>query len=283
MSSRTHNKKRNTGVIYEQLLKKTSAYLVEGDKRKAQVCLNILERHFKAGTELYKEFRLFNALANCQITSSPAAAVVMTEARDASRRTSRDRLEEEKSRLIGDINRKIGADFFDTFFERYREYATIQVLLNEWRSTSPNIDLVFDYEKKLVESLMRPRDVSPTTVDPSSPDVSQLVVDIMTEKLNKKFSSSLTDEQRGVIRDYIFSPIGSDQTALREKMHAIKQRAIRDLDTYLQAEKNDVIMEQAGGVRSRLNSLSLESIDDVTVVKFLTAAKLSQEIREGGS
>ena len=283
MSARPHNKKRNTGVIYEQLLKSVSKLLVEGDRKRAQVCLDIIERHFRKGSELYKEFRLFNALANAEISSSPVAAVIITEARDAAKRANRDRLEIEKGRLIAEINRNLGQDFYDTHFERYREYATIQVLLNSWRSPSPDLKTVFDYERKLVETMLREKQV--VTASPAEPirqdDVNSLVVNIMTEKLNSKFSTTLTEAQRLVIREYVFSPPGSDQTSLKKMMAEIRRQAIVDLDDYVGREGNEYISSRAGDVKRLLESLDTEVIDDNAIVKFLTASKLSQEIREG--
>jgi hypothetical protein len=273
MSARPHNKKRNTGVIYEQLLKTVSRCLVEGDKRRAQSCLDIISRHFKQGTELYKEFRLFNALANCEISSSPVAAVIITEARDAARRADKTRLEREKGNLIAEINRRLGPDFYNTHFERYRDYATIQVLLNSWRSDATDIGSVFDYEKKLVESMLQGRSHTlPATDDQVNPDINALVVNIMAEKLNSKFSTTLTDEQRHVIREYVFSPPGSDQTSLKKIMSEIKRQAVRDLDDYTSREMNEYITSRAGDVKLMLESLDADVIDDEAVVKFLTAS-----------
>lgn len=281
MSARPHNKKRNTGVIYEQLLKSVTKSLVEGDRKRAQTCLNIIERHFQQGTELYKEFRLFNALANCEISSSPVAAVIITEAKDAARRANWERLEREKGYLISEINRKLGQDFYDTHFERYRDYATIQVLLNSWRTPNPDLGKLFEYEKKLVESMLRARPQQDAADPEPQSDVNSLVVNIMTEKLNSKFSSTLTDQQRQVIKEYVFSPPGTDQTRLKSLMSEIKSQAVRDLENYTRSEKNEYIMSRTGDVKRMLESLSADVIDDDAVIRFLTASKLSQEIREG--
>ena len=283
MSSRPHNKKRNTGVIYEQLLKSVSKFLVEGDKKSAQVCLNIIEKHFRQGSELYREFRLFNALANCEISASPVAAVIITEAKDAAKRSNRDLLEREKGHLIAEINRKLGQDFYDTHFERYRDYATIQVLLNSWRNPSADIGLVFDYEKKLVESMLREKTSASQQSEnlESDTSVNSLVVKIMTEKLNTKFSTSLTSQQRQVIKEYVFSPPGSDQTRLKGTMTHIRAQALHDLNEYVVKENNDYITSRAGDVKRLLESLDVDVVDDDAIVKFLTASKLSQEIGEG--
>ena len=58
-----HNKKRNVGLIYELLLRHLSSRIIVNDKKGAKIATAILEKHFSKGSELYKEFRLFNALA----------------------------------------------------------------------------------------------------------------------------------------------------------------------------------------------------------------------------
>ena len=63
-----HNKKRNVGIIYELFSRYISELVLEGDKKRIKSATKILEKRFKKGTELYKEFRLFNALVNSEIS-----------------------------------------------------------------------------------------------------------------------------------------------------------------------------------------------------------------------
>ena len=60
--NRSHNKKRNIGLIFEQLVQASSESLIQSNNKKTKVVLSIINEHFCVGTELYKEFRLFNAL-----------------------------------------------------------------------------------------------------------------------------------------------------------------------------------------------------------------------------
>ena len=77
-----HNKKRNVGIIYELLLKHISTKLLEGNKKEAKIATKLIERHFKKGSELYKEFRLFNALAKSDITNTHVVASILEINRD---------------------------------------------------------------------------------------------------------------------------------------------------------------------------------------------------------
>ena len=95
-----HNKKRNVGIVYELLLNHISTKLLEGKKREAKTATKLIEKHFKKGTELYKEFRLFNALAKSDITQTHVVASILNEAKIASRNLNERQLEREKSALL---------------------------------------------------------------------------------------------------------------------------------------------------------------------------------------
>ena len=68
-----HNKKRNVGLLYEQLIRHASNCFVEKNKQKAEKTLAILCKNFNKNSELYREFRLFNALINTQVDNKDLA------------------------------------------------------------------------------------------------------------------------------------------------------------------------------------------------------------------
>ena len=81
--ARNHNKKRNIGLMYELLLRYISSSLVEDKKKDAQTALDIVSSRFSQDTELYKEFRLFNAIANSTVSGPHVAASILYEAKEA--------------------------------------------------------------------------------------------------------------------------------------------------------------------------------------------------------
>ena len=102
--SSSHNKKRNTGLIYEFLIRTISKALVENDKPQSSKALRIIKQNFKSGTELYKEFRLVNALMKTTVTSESVASSIISEAKMAARSHNINELDREKSILIRNIN-----------------------------------------------------------------------------------------------------------------------------------------------------------------------------------
>ena len=278
----SHNKKRNVGIVYELLLRAVSSYLIEGKKDKAQSALDIISAKFSKDTELFKEFRLFNALAKTRVTDSAISAVILTETKSAARRINHAVLDKEKSLLIRDINHVLNDEsFFHRRITNYRDLATIQTALNEWYlGDRSDLSKTVIVETKLVEMLKRPEEpiieeeARDSSVDP-------LVVKILSEKFNKKYAGTLTDDQRGLIRDYVVMRTNdgpSEQMVLRAQR--IKEESIRSLDLIEKTEKNQIIQENIKGIRSRVSSLDLSSLDDDKLGKLMTLSQLIEESRE---
>jgi hypothetical protein len=278
-----HNKKRNVGIVYELLLRAVSSYLVEGDKQKAQVALDIISGRFSKDTELFKEFRLFNALAKTRVTDTAVSAVILTETKSAARRIDPIKLDKEKSLLIRDINHRLNDGvFFHRRISNYRDLATIQVALNEWslgdRSDLSKTILV---ETKIVEMLRRQDENSVPEPVIESSNVDSLVVKLLNEKFNKKYAGTLTESQRDLIRDYVLMNTndGPKDVTLR-KAHEIKQESLLALESIQKTEKNQIIQENLRGIRERVLSLDLSTLDDNKLGKLMTLAQLVEESKE---
>lgn len=278
-----HNKKRNVGIIYELLLRAVSAYLVEGNKKTAQVALDIISERFSKDSELFKEFRLFNALAKTKVTDSAITAVILTETKTAIKRIDPLLLDREKSLLIRDINHKLNDDlFYHRRISNYRNLATIQTALNEWYlGDRSDLSKTIIIETKLVE-MMRDDSSSVSRSDmETSTSVDPLVVKIMNEKFNKKYAGSLTEDQRALIRDYVsMDSSGGPSKEMIDRASRIKESSLRCLDQIQSTEKNEIIQENLSGVRRRINELDLTTLDDSKLSKLMTLSQLIEESKE---
>lgn len=277
-----HNKKRNVGIVYELLLRAVSSYLVEGNKDKAQIALDIISTRFSKNTELFKEFRLFNALAKTRVTDSAISAVILTETKSAARRINHSSLDKEKSLLIRDINHRLNDEgFFHRRIANYRDLATIQTALNEWYlGDRSDLSKTVIVETKLVEMLKRPEEIMQDEVHSDS-NVDPLVVKILSEKFNKKYAGTLTEDQRGLIRDYVMmrtSDGPGDQMVQRAQK--IKEESIKSLDLIEKTEQNQIIQENIKGIRARVTSLDLSTLDDDKLSKLMTLSQLIEESKE---
>ena len=146
MTKKSHNKKRNVGIIYEQLILTMSRGLVDDKPIIVEKAKKIIKKYFKPGTELYREHRLFQALVKPTVDSESLATAILQEAKKATRHHSTRQLEREKSRLIRDINLAFSKSFYLQRIREYRDFATIQTLLNDWRSAEPDMKRIVEFE-----------------------------------------------------------------------------------------------------------------------------------------
>ena len=95
-----HNKKRNVGIIYEQLSQAFSQALVEKNQKKVMLIKKIIDDHYEKNGEIFKEFKIFNALLKVHVVSDSLATNVLKEAKSATISLNKKKLRIEKSLLI---------------------------------------------------------------------------------------------------------------------------------------------------------------------------------------
>jgi hypothetical protein len=283
--SKSHNKKRNTALLYEFLIRTISSALVEGDKKKSSIALKILRRYYKPGTQLYKEFRLFNSLIKTTVSSEVVASTILTEARSAVSTIDLNALDREKSLLIRNINHAINDEnFYDQPIAEYRLYATIQTLLNEWRKPKGSNDIVSlaTYENQLREWLLAEKKKEDHTLIDETPGTTRLLMKVMMKKLNEKYSNTLNDDQKEIIKAYAFSTANEDQSTIKKKLEEVRGGLLNSIDVYItQKSDHKYMVDKLQDAKSRILSESLDLVDDSTVSKFMLYSTLRQELNEG--
>lgn len=281
MSSKGHKKKRNVGLLYEFLIRAISRALVEGDQKTSSKALRILKRHFKPGTELFKEFRLINSLVKTTVSSEAVAASILQEAKAAARASNEAELDRQKSLLIRDINHLINDEnFYDQQVNEYRTIATIQTLLNDWRTPNCDLERLARYEDQLVSWLTTAKQPEPDSQMPEeSPGTSRLLMKVMMKKLNEKYASALNDEQRALIRAYAFSTANDDSASIRLKLVETKERLLGSINDFSQRHpENEYINKKLEEAKVQLMAEDLQTVDDSTVTRFMLYTKLAGEL-----
>lgn len=271
--NRSHNKKRNIGIIYDQIINFACLNILEENNTIAEQSLNIIKKYFKENTQLYKEYKLFKALATTNNVSDQLASNIINEAKNACNNMfNSDILEKEKSLLIKDLNYTFGkGKIFEQKISNYRIYATIQTLLNEWRKNSNNFDLVTEYEIKLHESLTKKEVL---TENKKIQSVDALTYNLMREMFSKKYDNLLDNEQKNIISLFI----SERDEDLSEVLSETKNNCLLEISNYLSRCSNNILLEKKNKVINKINSLDYEDTSKKNIEKFLTVIKLKNEI-----
>jgi hypothetical protein len=269
-----HNKKRNVGLLHEQLVRYASENLVTGDKENAELAVGLLKAHFRDNSALQKEFKLFNALIHTKVPTKEIAQQIITESRIACQNHEKNELRSEKSRLIKDINHKIDEnDFYSRKIPTYRLFATVQALLNEWRGAQKlGPAEVVKYENILEEWLTR--DYSELELKNTS-HANPLALKIMIEKFNKKYNSLLNEEQRSMMENCL----SGNEDELAKQVSIIKEQATAALEKFYQECDNEVLLEKRTLLEAKITTLET-AITGETVSKAMTISALVKELEE---
>ena len=281
MSSKSHQKKRNSFLIYEFLIRTISTALVEDDKNKSAAALKIIRKHFKPGTNLYREFRLINSLVKTTVSSDHVAASILKEAKEAVSLIDESKLDREKSLLIRSINHTLNDEnFYDQHVNEYRTYATIQLMINEWKSTNKDLQRMALFEDHVMKWLVTEKEATPDTmITDDTAGTSRLLMKVMTKKLNEKYAGVLNEQQRGMIRAYAFSTVSEDQTSIKAKLGEVKESLVSLVDQYgSEIQHNEYLKNKLSEAKSALLSESLEQVDDSTVTRFMLYSRLQDEL-----
>lgn len=281
--SKSHNKKRNVGIIYEQLLRTMAQALVDNNQEKYNTALTILRNNFAKGTQLYKEFRLFNALVKTTVDSESLATRILNEAHKAAMDFDSQQLRKEKAQLIKEINHGFGdVTFYNQRIDEYRSYATIQTLLNDWRlADDANLARVASYENKVCNWLMKEKVRDNTLKTLKEEGVTGLSVKIMREKFNKKYGNTLNSDQQELIKEYVFSKSSGNTTQFKAYLGELKNSLYAELCEYSSNCSNQVLNEKMDKVKNVIQEINISEVNDDAISKFLTISQLKSELLEG--
>lgn len=276
MTNRSHNKKRNVGIIYEQLLATAARGIVESDKKTTVKAKKLISRFYNEDTEIYREHRLFKALIEPYIEDGSLATKILGEARRAAEMHNAARLRREKSRLIKEINYSFGKEFYSQKVKDYTKYATVQTLLNDWR-TGADVHRIALYESKVHKILTE--DKTPKTLQSEqNKEVDNLVVKVMTDKYNEKYGKQLSKVQQMLVKQYVFAESGNSK-GFKNMLKRIQETVLRDLTDYESKCDNSHVAGKINEVKEDIRSLDITTLDDQTMTRFLTLCDLSEQIR----
>lgn len=287
MQKLKHNKKRNTGLVYEFFTRYIGKAILENRDFDIARAKTLLKKHFR-GTDISKELKLFKALTESNVSDRKQAIHLIDRVREAVKFQSQARLELEKTSLIHEINSNLNSEvFFGEVIPNYKQLGTIQVLLNTWRDQTLKeavAETVF-LEEKLIEFMLERKNENINSIEAAkmtNEDVDRLVVNIMTEKVNKKYAD-LLPEQKNIIQLFVFSKDEpSAKEKLTESLSDIKQRFIGTLAAHKHEFGEDkVLSEKLFEVRKQLQTeySDVTNITEDMVSFYLGLSKLEREVK----
>jgi hypothetical protein len=276
-----HSKFKNTGILFELLVRQITADSMANQNSKA---LSLIKKYFM-NSEIAKENKLYQTLANSEQLTEQKANVVISTALDLAGKINRTELNKEKFNLIKEIKNNYDIDdFFKAKINNYKTLASIYVLFESYSDKQfKNPETIISSKINILEHLTRSTvaaNLSPLVEEFLQQDRGTrfLVQKVMLENFNKKFAN-LTDEQKEVLKEYIQSV--SDSTNLKKFLNEKFQKVKLDLLGILKTIDEPVTKIKVQEVITLINPiLESKKIKDEQVSALLQYQELVNELKK---
>tara|TARA_R100001591_G_C4328050_1_gene177323 strand:- start:186 stop:1040 length:855 start_codon:yes stop_codon:yes gene_type:complete len=278
-----HSKFRNTGLIFELLVKQIAADTLN---KKDSPAIDIIKKHFTGRTSLVREFKLYEFILKNKGIGQNKAETILSTITDISKKLNRNTLKEQKYSLISDIKKGYDInEFFSIQVSDYKALASLYCLLeaqNNNELVDPN--LLVNFRSTLLEHLTTvkqdAKEVKDTLIEEYGKydkDLKLLTFKILLEKFNDKYKD-LLPQQKNILKEFITSV--NSQTRLRTLVNEELTNIKNEVSKLSTRVKDEVVKIKLDEVAKTINTLSnKEKINDNHLVNLMQYYDLVNELK----
>ena len=278
-----HSKFRNTGLIFELLVKQIAADTLN---KKDSPAIEILKKHFTGRTSLVREFKLYEFILKNKGIGQNKAETILSTITEISKKLNRNTLKEQKYSLISDIKKGYDInEFFSIQVSDYKALASLYCLLeaqNNNELVDPN--LLVNFKSTLLEHLTTKKqdaeEVKDTLIEEYGKydkDLKLLTFKILLEKFNDKYKD-LLPQQKKILKEFITSV--NSQTRLRTLVNEELTNIKNEVSKLSTRVKDEVVKIKLDEVAKTIKTLSnKEKINDNHLVNLMQYYDLVNELK----
>tara|TARA_Y100000593_G_scaffold93526_1_gene188695 strand:+ start:310 stop:1182 length:873 start_codon:yes stop_codon:yes gene_type:complete len=279
-----HNKVRNTGLLFEFLLRQITSDVLN---KKNSNAVRMVKHRFNEQTELGKELALYNIILNKKFGSDKEANYFINEVIKARNDLNNSVLRRERYNLIKEIQTNYDLQkFLSSKVPDYKIYASVYKLF-EYSSLSP--DEKTESHFNLVEHITTNKSsikLSETVKKlPNDEDLRILTYKTLLEKFNQKYTK-LSGAQKSLLREYINNI--SNTNSLKETLKEIINGLKMDLKTHSKKLQDKVVkIKMTEAIKSidkfcGINDKS-KVVKDSYVIQTMRYLELLKELKKSGN
>lgn len=266
-----HNKKRNTIFLFEVLVKELTKSVIAEDLGQKEKITSLIRKHFKRGSALFEEYRLYKTILESQTMSANTAERLITEVKKRFEQLDKEEIFKQQSALINEVNKTFSKDIFLNFIPNYKNYATMHQIFN--KKNDPRKQVVL--EERLLEYMTKNSEESQLKQQISG---DRLVFKSFMEKFNTTYSENLNESQKKLLNKYIASfadnglefkiYFNSELGRLKEVIEtSLEKETIKESEAL--TEKMTMLVERITNYRTR--PIDVEMINEVYKLQSLTS------------
>lgn len=275
MSLPKKNKKRNSLLVFEFLVKRTAKTMSEGKDTEGKKIVSLIKNNFIPGSELFKEYNLCKSLYVTQVTSESVAANILQQARNYALTFNEKNLEAQKTKLIESIEKidKTGL-IYEANVQDYKIMSSIGFLVREWTKKDVNLLDIAKEEDIVAKHLVRKIAVveakqEKENLNEFSLGEKRFIFMSLKKKFEEKWKDKFSESQIDFLR----------KVAINEKreefIQEAKNKCVKIVDKLVEAKKIDE--SSASSVKKQILSES-NIVDEKTITNFMLYLDLEKDL-----
>jgi hypothetical protein len=277
-----HNKFRNTGVLFELLVRQIASDTLANTDSKA---VKIVKKFFH-NSELAKEHKLYHTIVTAPRLSEGKAEVLVNTTIDCAKKLNKEQLLKEKYNLIKEVKKHYDLEsFFKSKITNYNVLAAAYTLFEsamENKFVEPK-QIVIN-KLTLLEHITKKQLIKEETTDVATAlnkednNVRLLAYRMLIEKFNNKYSS-LSDRQKSVLKEFInnISNPKHLKTYINENLDKVKKE-LASLVKKVDDKTTEIKLNEVITLIKPISSKS--SVKDDHLVTLLQYQQLAEEIKK---
>ena len=275
-----HSKYKNTGILFELLVRQITADTLKGDDSPA---IDLLKKYF-VKTGLGREYKLYESILKSKVISEGKANSLISTILENSKKFNRTSLKRQKYNLINEIKNHYNLEsFFGSKIKNYKEIASVYTLIESYNAKEvTDISQINNNKVTLLEFLtkkeiLKKKDTILEEFSTYDKDLRQLTYRVLLEKFNDKYDS-LSKEQKEILKEFIYSV---DSTPALREFYNKKVNILKEiLSTQSKNIKDKATKIKINEVAKLLTELSkTDKVDNDNLVDLLQYYELVKEIK----
>ena len=277
-----HSKYKNTGLIFELLVKQIASDTLS---KKDSPAVSVLKKFYAGKSSLAKEYKLYEFISKNSNLSPLRAEAILSTITEISRKLDQAAIKKQKYELIAEIKNHYNVDeFFAIQVRDYKALAALYCLL-ETQNNAENVDPSSLIENKttilehLTSKAQNEDDVKDTLIEEYSKydkDIRLLTFKILLEKFNDNYKD-LLPEQKNILKEFITSV--NSTTRLRTIVNEELQKIATKVAELSQKVSDKVIKIKLEEVKKAIKPVSnKEKIGDNHLVNLMQYYELVHEL-----
>ena len=278
MSKFKHSKLRNTGLLFEFLLRQVTVDVL--NKKKESPALKIIKKQFNEHTEIGKELALYNLIMTKKFKSDKKADFFLSEVIRQRGKLNNMNLRREKYNIIASIKESYDVNqLFSSKVPNYKVFASVYKLfegINEMGADEKTESYFIVVEN--VTTLRHSKEKSYIPEEFKDKDLRILSYKTLLEKFNKKYIN-LSDEQKHVLKEYISNISNTNNFSIFVETQIPKLK--KKLNGKVKKVKDKVLKIKLQEAINSVDKFCLnesKQTDDNSVVQLLRYYELDKEL-----